>query len=688
MQSRKALITVFVLLVTNSADAEVIYTQSPPQQIGIDAFDQTTGSFFSNVGGQEGADQFSLPGDLSITDVTWYGLYQFSPEVNPTSIDFSLSFWADAGGVPATNASVAENVTASVQPTGLQVIGGFFDGRTIFEFSAPLASPVSIPAGHTTWISIAADDPSTGQWLWSFAPSAPGDSKAFRSTSPSFPSDWQASQANGNLAFILKGSQSVDIPRISFHGPLSVIQVDNGGAVYSGVPIGSNFTFEFDLVTGLSTISDGTIVTPFTVFFEAGSFFEFTNDYILEPEDVALVNSIAGTSFAVGDLVDLIEIAGETLASGGGLIEMGVSYVLDPLAFDDQSPDNFPPNPDDILTTIFFIGEEAERGLTISFDTFDNLGSDAIAIDVHVNGALVGRNLTNPFTDGLFVPVSVGFDADGTLDLTFDGNPIFVDLPTGFTPLGFDRFGFGGRTGAGNEVNRVDNVSISACRDTFGCPPPDAEYINDFSASVGPASLFGDAVLDSGSVRLTDSINFQIGSLVINDLVPGGAVASFEATFDLQMGPSSGPPGPADGISFNLGPLPDGAFGEGGADTGETIYEALGVVDSSLVVIDSDGDGVPDEDDAFPNDSNESVDTDGNGIGNNADTDDDGDGMPDDYELANELDPLNATDANADADGDGFTNLEEFRRGTDPQNAADFPIVPVAIFTILGQEEQ
>ncbi|MCS5420445.1 autotransporter domain-containing protein, partial [Psychrilyobacter sp. S5] len=47
---------------------------------------------------------------------------------------------------------------------------------------------------------------------------------------------------------------------------------------------------------------------------------------------------------------------------------------------------------------------------------------------------------------------------------------------------------------------------------------------------------------------------------------------------------------------------------------------------------DDDNDGVLDEEDAFPKDKNESVDTDGDGIGNNADTDDDGDGIPDEDE--------------------------------------------------------
>jgi alpha-tubulin suppressor-like RCC1 family protein len=67
--------------------------------------------------------------------------------------------------------------------------------------------------------------------------------------------------------------------------------------------------------------------------------------------------------------------------------------------------------------------------------------------------------------------------------------------------------------------------------------------------------------------------------------------------------------------------------------------------------LDDDGDNVTDSSDAFPLDGTEWEDTDGDGIGNNADTDDDNDGLSDSAELG-----LGTNSTNPDTDGDNYTD--------------------------------
>jgi YD repeat-containing protein len=63
------------------------------------------------------------------------------------------------------------------------------------------------------------------------------------------------------------------------------------------------------------------------------------------------------------------------------------------------------------------------------------------------------------------------------------------------------------------------------------------------------------------------------------------------------------------------------------------------------------------------------VDTDGDGTPDALDLDDDGDGMLDEFELANQFDPLDKTDAALDTDEDGLTNLAEQNAGTAPRDS-------------------
>ena len=106
-------------------------------------------------------------------------------------------------------------------------------------------------------------------------------------------------------------------------------------------------------------------------------------------------------------------------------------------------------------------------------------------------------------------------------------------------------------------------------------------------------------------------------------------------------------------------------------------------INASFLVLDADddNDGVPDSNDAFPLDAGESADTDGDGIGNNADTDDDGDGVADSVDaLPLDADETLDTDndgignnADTDDDGDGYTDQHELEMGSDPLDSADMP---------------
>ena len=102
---------------------------------------------------------------------------------------------------------------------------------------------------------------------------------------------------------------------------------------------------------------------------------------------------------------------------------------------------------------------------------------------------------------------------------------------------------------------------------------------------------------------------------------------------------------------------------------------------------DSDGDGFLDSNDAFPNDPLEWIDTDGDNIGNNSDTDDDNDGFSDDIEIINNSDPLDDNSIPLDIDGDGLINPEDLDDdgdgfsdiiedivGTSPTDNNDFPL--------------
>ncbi len=99
---------------------------------------------------------------------------------------------------------------------------------------------------------------------------------------------------------------------------------------------------------------------------------------------------------------------------------------------------------------------------------------------------------------------------------------------------------------------------------------------------------------------------------------------------------------------------------------------------------DRDGDFIPDNEDAFPDNREEWSDVDGDGIGDNSDPDIDDDGIDNITELLNGLDPRNPSDAEADFDEDGVSNKTEIEQGTDVNNPENYPGSNTAPSFVIG----
>ncbi len=97
------------------------------------------------------------------------------------------------------------------------------------------------------------------------------------------------------------------------------------------------------------------------------------------------------------------------------------------------------------------------------------------------------------------------------------------------------------------------------------------QYSNDFAfGDPQGAQLFGDATITGGALRLTREVNGLSGAIVLP--ISGQNVRSFTASFNLRYNNTAGVP--ADGVSFNLGVLPDGVIpgaSENGPGNGLTV---------------------------------------------------------------------------------------------------------------------
>ena len=170
---------------------------------------------------------------------------------------------------------------------------------------------------------------------------------------------------------------------------------------------------------------------------------------------------------------------------------------------------------------------------------------------------------------------------------------------------------------------------------------------------------YGLTMDSTGNLYIADTYNYRI-----RKVTPEGIITTIAGTGDF------------------------GYSGDGGQATQAQLYESYGLTTDSTgnlyiadtynnrirkltkMLSDADNDFIASFNDNCPSIENPNqTNTDNDASGNACDSDDDNDGLPDNWEIANNLDPLDVNDASLDSDYDGLTNLEEYQADTNPNDA-------------------
>ena len=278
-----------------------------------------------------------------------------------------------------------------------------------------------------------------------------------------------------------------------------------------------------------------------------------------------------------------------------------------------------------------FEDEPLDTGLSITFDEYEN------AEKVFWNGNLIASNNTESFSRNNLI--TINYDKNG-LDFSGFGLSFSNKILSGFDSSELSKWymHFAARSGNLTNYHVVDDLKYS--------------YKLTQNSSTTNKYLFN-----------------RKSKTLINSTLDCTSVGTQQITFSV-----SDPSGNTTSVTVNLTVTDD-------------LNSCVTASGSSPSVSDSDGDGVEDSIDAFPNDPTEWVDTDLDGIGNNSDTDDDNDGFLDTIEILAGSDPIDSnsipldTDSDGiidlvdeDDDGDGFLDTLEIIVGTDPLDNSSYPL--------------
>ena len=218
-------------------------------------------------------------------------------------------------------------------------------------------------------------------------------------------------------------------------------------------------------------------------------------------------------------------------------------------------------------------------------------------------------------------------------------------------------------------LNLSDNGVITGTPTAEGIYTGTIKATNDF-----PPDATQDFLIDTRSYRVLSAGGVN-GATSGAGSYPIGATATLTPTpnpgyvFASWSGDATGTSNPLS-VLMNADKTVTATFGPDTGDTdddGLTNYQEVVEYGTDPTKQDTDNDGVKDKDDGRPLDPAETLDTDHDGIGDNADLDDDGDGLSDEDEIN-----IHGTNPKrADSDGDGLSDPAEIQTHLTNPNLAD-----------------